>query len=145
MAKEKTNPMAFDLSECPRSMRIYLKAFGFHFNKRACDCAVRGLKRINPATGKPEWLTDIRTKDEIESILAKHGVRLENDCLYDAVWAYHMLMSDFWKSAIEDEAHLAKAVKDIIDDPDQPDGYIFNRWVEDRRFAGVPIEWEDLV
>lgn len=143
--KEKTLPIWFDLSECPKAMKAYLKANNFHFNKRACDEAIRGLKRNNPATGKVEGLTDIRTKDEVESILTKHGVKLENDCLYDAVWAYHMLMSDFWKSAIEDEAHLVKAVKDVIDDPDQPDGILFHRWVEDRAFAGIPIDWESLL
>lgn len=142
--KEKTSLDMFDLSGYPRDMKVYLKNNGFHFNKKACKEATKGLKRKNPQTGKLEPLTDIKDKEEIEAILTKHGIKLENDVLYDVVWAYHMIASDFWKSAIEDELHLAKAVKDVIDDPDQPDGFLFNRWVEDRLFAGLPIEWSDL-
>lgn len=143
--KEKTNPNMFDLSECPRDMRTYLKNYSFHFNKKAAKEAVKGLKRKNPATGKDEPITDIKDKEEIEAMLQKHNVKLENDCLYDVVWAYHMLISDFWKEAIDDDTHLAKAVKCVIDDPDQPDGYLFHRWYEDRMFAGKPIEWSDLL
>lgn len=142
--KEKTSLDMFDLSEYPKDMKLYLKNYGFHFNKKACKEAVKGLKRKNPATGKNEPI-DVKDKEEVESILSKHGVKPENDVLYDAVWAYHMLVSDFWKEAIVDEALLAKAVKCVIDDPDQPDGYLFNRWVSDRFFAGHPIEWSDIL
>lgn len=135
----------FDFSEYPREMVKYLKSYGFHFNKKACKEAVKGLKRINPATGRPEPITEMKDKEEIESILERNGVKLDNDCLYDSVWAYHMLMSDLYKEAIEDEMHLAKAVKCVIDDPDQPDGYLMNRWISDRMFAGNPIEWSDLL
>lgn len=143
--KTKMSLDLFDLSEYPKDMKAYLKSYGFHFSKKCAKEAIKGLKRRNPATGKTEPITDSKDKDEVEALLAKYNVKLENDCLYDAVWAYNMLMSDFYKSAIEDEAHLAKAVKDVIDDPDQPDGYLFNRWISDRMFAGHPIEWSDLL
>ena len=145
MAKEKMSLDVFDFSEYPKDMLKYLKNYSFHFNKKACKEAVKGLKRKNPATGKEEPVTDMKDKEEIEAMLQKHNVKLENDCLYDVVWAYHMLASDFWKAAIEDEIHLAKAVKDVIDDPDQPDGFLFNRWISDRMFAGNPIDWSDLI
>lgn len=143
--KEKSNLNMFDLTDYPRDMKIYLRNNGFHFSKKAAKEAIKGLKRRNPQTGKDEPLTDIKDKEEVETMLTKHGIKLENDCLYDIVWAYHMIASDFWKEAIDDEIHLAKAIKCVIDDPDQPDGFLFNRWVEDRRFAGRPIEWGDLV
>lgn len=143
--KEKISLDMFDLSEYPRDMKVYLKNNGFHFNKKAAKEAIKGLKRKNPTTGKDEPITDIKDKEEIEAMLAKHNVKLENDCLYDVVWAYHMIVSDFWKEAIVDEALLAKAVKCVIDDPDQPDGYLMNRWIGDRLFAGHPIEWSDLL
>lgn len=134
----------FDLSEYPKAMRMYFKNYGFHFSKKACEEAVKHLKRKNPATGKDEAIEPKR-KEEIEQILVKHNVKLENNDLYDFVWVYNMLMSDNWKSAIEDEAHLAKGVKDMIDDVDHRDGFIFNRWVADRMYDGNPIEWEDLM
>lgn len=142
--KEKLSLDLFDLSEYPKEMKLYLKNNGFHFNKKACKEAVKGLRRKNPQTGKAEPI-DAKDKEEVEAILARHNVKLECDVLYDAVWAYNMLVSDFWKEAIEDEAHLAKAVKCVIDDPDQPDGFLFNRWLSDRLFAGHPIEWADLL
>lgn len=143
--KEKLSLEMFDLSEYPKDLKLYLKNNGFHFNKKACKEAVKGLRKKNPATGKAEPVTDIKDKEEIEAMLAKHNIKPENDVLYDIVWAYHMIVSDLWKEAIDDEAHLAKAVKCVIDDPDQPDGYLFNRWMSDRLFAGHPIEWSDLL
>lgn len=142
--KEKMNLDLFDLSDYPKEMLAYLKNYGFHFNKKACEEAVKHLKRRNPATGKEEPI-EPKTKDEIEQMLVKNGVKLDNNTLYDFVWVYNMLVSDKWKSSIEDEIHLARAVKDVIDDVDHRDGFIFNRWVSDRMFDGNPIEWGDLL
>lgn len=142
--KEKLNLDLFDLADYPKEMLSYLKNYGFHFNKKACEEAVKGLKRRNPASGKEEPI-DAKSKEEIEQIMVKYNIKLENNTLYDFVWVYNMLMSDYWKSAIEDELHLAKAVKDMIDDVDQRDGFIFNRWISDRMFNGEPIEWADFV
>ena len=142
--KEKTSLDIFDMTDYPRDMRNYLKNYGFHFNKKACEEAVKGLRRRNPSTGKLEPI-ESKSKDEVEQILAKYNIKLEDSVLYDHVWAYNMLVSDYWKSAIEDEQHLAKAVKDVIDDPDQCDGYLFNRWIGDRMFNGMPIEWSELL
>lgn len=141
---QKLNLDLFDMSDYPTEMRVYLKNFGFHFNKKACEEAVKGLKRKNPTTGKAEPI-EAKSKDEIETIMSKHGIKLENNTLYDFVWVYNMLISDYWKSGIDDELHLCKAVKDVIDDVDQADGFIFNRWISDRMFNGCPIEWEDLL
>lgn len=142
--KEKINLGLIDMSDYPKSMRKYLKNFGFHFNKKACEEAVSKLKRKNPATGKTESI-DPKTKDEVEQILTKNNIRLENNSLYDFVWVYNMCYSGYWKSAIDDEVHLARIVKDIVDDPNQKDGFIFNRWISDRMFNGEPIDWEDLL
>ncbi len=142
--KDKINLDLFDMSDYPTDARKYLKNYGFHFNKKACEYAVKGLKRRNPATGKEEPI-EPKSKDEIEQILVKNNVKLENNTMHDFVWVYNMIMSDNWKSAIEDEAHLCKAVKDLIDDVDQCDGFIFNRWMGDRMFNGDPIDWEEIL
>lgn len=142
--KEKTSLDMFDMSEYPKDLIKYLKNYGFHFNKKAFEEAVKGLKRKNLATGKLEPV-EAKTKEEVEQMLAKYNVKLEDNVLYDHVWAYNMIVSDYWKSAIDDEQHLAKAVKDVIDDPDQRDGYLFNRWISDRLYNGNPIEWSELI
>ena len=70
---------------------------------------------------------------------------MEDNSLYDYVWVANMVRSDYWKSSITDEQHLALMIKDIVDDPDQRDGFIFNRWISDRLFNGSPIDWEGLM
>lgn len=142
--QKKINLEMFDLADYPREMLAYLKNYGFHFNKKACEMAVKKLMRRNPTTGKNEPI-EAKKKEEIEQVFQRVGLKLENNTLYDFVWVYNMLMSDYWKSAIEDEVHLCKAVKDMIDDPDQCDGFIFNRWISDRMFNGDPIEWSDIL
>lgn len=142
--QKKINLEMFDLADYPREMLAYLKNYGFHFNKKACEMAVKKLMCRNPTTGKNEPI-EAKKKEEIEQVFQRVGLKLENNTLYDFVWVYNMLMSDYWKSAIEDEVHLCKAVKDMIDDPDQCDGFIFNRWISDRMFNGDPIEWSDIL
>ena len=142
--KEKMNLDLFDMSDYPPAAQKYFKNYGMHFNKKACEVAIKSLKRRNPATGKEEPI-ESKNKDEIEQILVKNNVKLENNTMHDFVWVYNMLMSDYWKSGIDDEAHLCKAVKDMIDDVDQRDGFIFNRWIADRMFNGDPIDWEEIL
>lgn len=142
--KEKLNLDLFDMSEYPKELRVYLKNYGFHFNKKACDEAVKYLKRKNPATGKEEPIEPKR-KEDIEQMLVRNNIKLENNTLYDFVWVYNMIVSDNWKSGVDDELHLCKMVKDMIDDVDHRDGFIFNRWMSDRMFDGNPIEWSELI
>lgn len=142
--KEKTNLDLYDLDELPRTAVKYLRNYGFHFNKKACEFAVKGLYKENPSTKKLEPI-DPWNKDQVDDLLKRFNVVLEDNQLYDYVWVANMARSDYWKSSIADEQHLALMIKDIIDDKDQRDGFIFNRWISDRMFNGEPIEWEDLV
>lgn len=141
---QRTNLDLYDMDEFPREMRTYLKNFGLHFNKKACEEAVKGLKRKNPATGKEEPI-EAKSKDEVEQVLTKYGIKLDNNVLYDFVFVYNMALSDFYKSSLADEKALATFTKDYVDDGDQADGFIFNRWFGDRMLAGKPIEWGDLL
>ena len=65
--------------------------------------------------------------------------------MYDATYVANMLMSDMYKSSIPDEQHLALGIKDLIDDIDQRDGYLFVRWYSNVLFNGNPIDWSTLV
>lgn len=40
---------------------------------------------------------------------------------------------------------MAHYVKDVVDDTDQKDGFIFNRFYADCCHNGMPIPWEDLL
>ncbi len=142
--KEKTSLDLFDFSEYPKEFKKYLKNYGFHFNKTACDYAVKGLKKENPATKKLEPI-EPWNKDQVDDLLKRFNITLEDNEMYDYVWVCNMCRSDYWKSSIADEQHLALIVKDMVDDKDQRDGFIFNRWVNDRLFNGCPIDWDELV
>lgn len=142
--KEKTSIEHYNIDEWPKAARKYFKTSGFHFSKNACEYAVKGLRKENPSTKKLEPI-DPWTKDQVDDLLKKFNVVLEDNQLYDYVWVANMARSDYWKSSIADEQHLALMIKDIVDDPDQRDGFIFNRWVGDRLFNGDPIAWEELV
>lgn len=142
--KEKANLELYDISEWPKAAQKYFRSYGFHFSKNACEYAVKGLRKENPSTKKLEPI-EPWNKDQVDDLLKRFNVVLEDNQLYDYVWVANMVRSDYWKSSIADEQHLALIIKDIVDDKDQRDGFIFNRWVSDRLFNGEPIAWEDLV
>ena len=56
-----------------------------------------------------------------------------------------MCEADFLGSSIVDEMHRMLFVKDMIDDPDAVDGFIFNRFYSDCCLKGEPIDWEGLI
>lgn len=128
----------------PREMVDYLNQFGFHFNKRACEYASKMMKRKNQATGKNEPIEPF-SKEQVEDLLSKNNVKLENNKLYDFVFVANMAKADYWKSSIEDERHLALFVKDYIDDADGSSELAFRRWIATMIAVGEPIEWSDLI
>ena len=119
----------------PRSMKIYLKYYGFHFNKKLCEFAVSKMKHGKTAMNK----------SQVEELLKRHNIELENNELYDHVYVANMGNNDFLGSSIPDERHLAIYVKDVIDDKDGYDGIVFNRWYADMTRCGIPIEWDEMI
>ena len=81
----------------PLSMKRYLKYFGQHFNKKLCQFAVSKMKH-----GK----TPI-TKEQVDEMLKKYNIHLDNNELYDYVYVCNMGNNDFMDSSIADEKHLA--------------------------------------
>ena len=119
----------------PISMKRYLKYYGQHFNKKLCQFAVSKMDH-----GK----TPV-SKEQVDNILNKYNIELENNELYDYVYVYNMGNNDFMGSSIADEKHLAMYVKDVIDDIDGYDGIVFNRWYADTVVQGIPIEWNEML
>lgn len=70
---------------------------------------------------------------------------LENNKLYDAVYVANMCKADYLGDAIPNEEYLAKFIRDMIDDPDAEEGFIFNRFYADQMFMNNPIEWEEMI
>lgn len=144
MKHEKTPLDTFELEFMPMEMKAYLRNYGFSFSKKACEWAVSQMKKENPATKKEEKI-EPWTKDQVEEMLKKYNVVLENNVGYNHIYAANMLKADMFKSSISDEQHLALGIKDIIDDPDASPRLVFKKWVTHMDDSGIPIPWEEIL
>ena len=144
MKHEKTPLDTFELEFMPMEMKAYLRNNGFAFSKKACEFAVGLLRKENPATKKEEKI-EPWTKDQVEDLLKKHNIVLENNIGYNHVYAANMLKADKFKSSIPDEQHLAMGVKDIIDDVDASPRLLFKQWITHMDDSGIPIDWEEIL
>lgn len=126
----------------PSGMKEYLSAYGWHFSKKMCEWAVGNMKVEK--NGKKEKLEAMK-KDEVEELLKKFGVKLEHDKGYDCVYVANMAKNDFYKSSIQDDAHLALFIKDYIDDVDAYPGMPFTRFYADCIGKGEPIIWSEFI
>ncbi len=128
----------------PKGMRSYLRSYGYNFNRKACEFAVKKMRRLNPATGKKEPI-DAMGKEQVEELLQKHNIKLEHNEGHNFVYAANMVRADYWKSSIKDEAGMAQMIKDIIDDTDNPGGNLFRKFLADADAKGMVIDWEDIL
>ena len=117
----------------------YLAENGWHFNKRACEDAVRMMKRKGPS-GKAEPL-DPWNKEQVDELLQKYGIKLENKIGHDYVYVANMAKADFFKSSLPDEQKVAQYVKDVVDDVDAADGEIFIGWYAKAIARRMPVDW----
>ncbi len=130
--------------DIPDEMRRYLKHHGWHFNRKACDFAVGLMRKKNTVTGKIEKVEKL-TKEQVDSMLTKYGITLENSVDYDYVYLANKAKLLLFKSSIADEQHLAMYVKDIIDDQYIGDGEIMRMWDAEMTARGISVEWDDMV
>jgi hypothetical protein len=130
--------------DMPRDMRKYLSNNGWHFNKKACDFAVSLMKKENQSTKKKEKIEPY-TKEQVDEMLKKYNVVLENNVGYDYVFVANMCKADYLKSSITDEHHLALYVKDTIDDIDAGDGVTMRRWYSTMVANGEMVDWDDIL
>lgn len=126
----------------PEGMELYINSYGCHFNRKLCNEAVSRMYTMR--NGKKEYITPY-TKEQVDSLLASYNIRLQNNKLYDAVYVANMCKADFLGKSVPSEEHLAKYVKDVIDDADAEEGYVFNRFYADCVFMNNPIEWDDMI
>lgn len=130
--------------DMPHAMKVYLSNYGFHFNKKACECAIKQMKKRNPASNKEESI-DPWTKEQVEEMLVKYGVKLNNGEMYDATYQANWIKADTYKSSVPDEAHVALGIKDALDDVDGSDELPFRYWLTKCVALGIPIDFEDLL
>lgn len=128
----------------PKAMIDYLNNYGRHFNKKLLKFAISLMQVKNSSTGEVEKLSPL-SREDVDRLLNIHGIRLNNNQLYDYIYVANMCKADFLGSSVPDEQHLTLYVKDVIDDTDAYDGIVFNRWYADTRRKGIAIDWEDML
>lgn len=128
----------YDNIQTPDKM-AYLAETGWHFNKKACDAAVKMLRKKG-AAGKPEPI-EPWTKEQVDELLSKHGVKLEKSIGYDYVYAANLIKSDSYKGSVPDDAHAALAIKEMIDDIDAGEGEVFAVWYVKMIRRHMPVDW----
>ena len=119
----------------PTDKDIYIAENGWHFNKKACDYAVQYLKGKDGKRIKP------LSKEEVDAMQAKYGLKLEKNRGWDYVYAANMAKSDMEGSPLSDEKSQAMYVKILIDDPDAADGEIMACWYVKMLFRREPVDW----
>lgn len=134
----------YRFSDLPTDMKRYVRHFGLHFNHRLYEYAVSLMERKIKGSERTEPMKPTE-KSKFDEIMTKYGLKLEYDVMYDGLFVWSMAMSDFYESSLPSEREVAQYVKDYVDDVDQVDGFIFNRWVADMSLAGIPIDWDDFI
>lgn len=112
---------------------------GWHFNKKACDYAVQYL------TGKDGKPIKPLSKEDVDAMLAKYGLKLEKNKGWDYVYVANMAKSDMSGSPLADEKSIAAYVKIVIDDADAADGEIMGCWYVKMIFRRIPVEWGEFL
>lgn len=135
-----TNTGSYDM--IPRGMQTYINNYGCHFNKRLCDEAASRMYSME--NGRKKYIEPY-TKERVEALLKQYNIELQRNKLYDAVYVANMCKADFLGKSIPNEGSLVRFIKDMIDDADAKEGYIFNRFYADSMFMNNPIDWEEMI
>lgn len=118
-------------------MEEYLETYGWHFSKNMYTWAMQVLKKSVIDTKPIEFLP----KEKIDELLKK--VHIKNISAYDVYYLVHYCKAIHGKSAIEDEVHLLKYLKDILDG--NYEEQVFTHFYADCIARGIPIIWEDML
>lgn len=134
----------FIYDDMPKMMKKYLSNFGWRFNKAACKDAVSMMRRYDNSSGKKVRPKTFE-KEQVDDILKRNNVDIEHKGLYNYVYAYNMIMSDYMGNGVDDEKHAAQLLKGIMDDPDNPGGNVFAHWYFDQMMKGEGVDFEDYL
>lgn len=120
-------------------MQDYLEEYGYHFNKKLFEFAVSMMADRNGNRLQP-W-----DKEKATAFLKTNGVTLKEDVGQDATYVLNMARADYLGSSISDDAHLAKYVKDYLEDPDGSRTRAFDEFYIKTVSLGIPIFWDEML
>lgn len=124
----------YDMYQTP-AKEMYLAEMGWHFNEKACKYAVQYLKDRNGKPVKPY------SKEEVDDLLKRQNVTLDNNKGWDYVYVASMAKSDMDGSPLADDRSIANYIKIVIDDADDADGEVMACWYVKMIFRHIPVDW----
>jgi len=127
----------------PEDLAIYLSHNGPHFNKKCCEFAVSQMYKTDE-DGKEKDIQPF-TKKQVEDILKSYNIKVKYAQLEDITYVANMCQADYFLGSVPTEEHLAKYIKETLDDPDGCEGLIFNRWIADMKWLGIAIPWSEFL
>lgn len=127
----------------PEEYKRYKKRYGKHFTKELCEFAVSMMTRKDDDGN--DYRISPMEKEEVERILRDADIQLRHNTGYDHVFAANMCKADYLEDSVPDLKHLAKYVRNVIDDPDGYDGVVFERWLTDMLNKKVEVPWEEFL
>ena len=127
----------------PSGMEDYLSHYGWHFSKAMCDWATSKMYKTD-ATGRKNYIAPW-TKENVDELLKRYGITLNNKYGYDYVFVANMCKADYFGSSISDDQHVALFIKDYVDDKDGYPELPFTRFYADCIGSGCPIDWGDML
>ena len=128
--------------EIPLGMKSYINNYGCHFNRKLCEEATSRMYTME--NGVKKYIIPY-TKEQVDSLLRNNNIVLNRNKLYDYVYVANMAKADFLGKSLPSDKYLAMYIKDLIDDPDATEGFIFNRFYADTIFMNNPIDWEEMI
>ena len=131
------------MDEIPRSMRRYLDYYGWHFNKPAYEYAA-SLMWKEDKDGKKQKVEPAK-KEDVDRILKENNVEIENKGNWDYMYWAQQAKADLMPGAIDDDAHYAKYIKMMTDDPDVPDDVTMRVWYAKMVASGRGIPFEEFL
>lgn len=123
----------------PEGFKEYKRRHGCHFSASLCEFAV---SRMEGEDGKP---VKALTRQEVERLLKESKVEIRNLKGHDHVFVANMGLADYLGDSVPDMEHLARYVKDVLDDPDGYEGIAFCRWLADCIGKKVEVPWEEML
>lgn len=144
MKRSKLPLDIYELFVMPKEQMAYLAQNGWHFNKALYEDAASKTYRWNKQTKQKEKVPAYK-KEEVDALLKKFAIELENKDGYDYVYVAQMCKADFLGSSVADEHRLAMFVRDYCDDGDQEDGFILRRYIADMTGKGEVIDWLSFI
>ena len=111
-----------------------------HFSKKLAEWAISMMEKEDAATGELKKITPT-TIEEMEDILKKYKVEIEEESIYDAWYLFNMAKADYPKTCKSDE-QKATFVEETICDPDGCPESVLACFCAKMDLKNMPIHWE---